>query len=334
MRFLTIALAGAVAFGQTTKVFQLTQNENSQDLEEAATLLRTTANIQQLSIDNTTRTLTVNASDGQIAMAAWLVQQLDLPANASLGGVHEYRPPASTDDVVRVFYVTHASTPRQLQEIATTIRSVADIRRLSVYNALHVVTTRGTDRQISLAAWLVDQLNLPANEAAPAPHEFRVADDDVARVFELTNPQTPEQLQEIVTLIRSVADVMRLFIYTERRAMALRAPVDRVALAAWLVSELDKPAGAVSSGAAPHEYLLPNDPQNVVRVFYLAPSQSGEDRQKVVTQVRTNSGIRRLFVYDPLAALAVRGTAGQVATAEKVLEEMKAQPRAGSTPAP
>ena len=133
-----------------------------------------------------------------------------------------------------------------------------------------------------------------------------------------------------MTLIRSVADVARLFLYTERRAIALRASRDRVALAAWLVSELDKPPNAVPDNAAP-QYLLPNDPQNVVRVFYLAPSPSEKDRQEVITRVRTNTGIRRMFVYSHLPALAVRGTAEQVATAEKVLEEMKAQPQA---PAP
>jgi hypothetical protein len=45
----------------------------------------------------------------------------------------------------------------------------------------------------------------------------------------------------------------------------------------------------------------------------------------VVAQVRANSGIRRLYVYNALGALAVRGTPGEVATAEKALEEMKVQ---------
>jgi hypothetical protein len=60
-------------------------------------------------------------------------------------------------------------------------------------------------------------------------------------------------------------------------------------------------------------------------VFYLPGSQSAADRQKVVAQVRANSGIRRLYVYNALGALAVRGTPGEVATAEKALEEMKVQ---------
>jgi len=187
---------------------------------------------------------------------------------------------------------------------------------------------RGTNQQVSLAAWLVDQLNQPANVAAPAPHEYKLPGDDVARVFELTYPQTRQQLQEIVTLIRSIGDIQRLFLCNERRAVALRGTVEQVALAAWLVSELDKPVDSqarTQDYSQPHEYRLPNSPDNLVRVFYLDSSQSAQDRQKLATQVRVTSGIMRLFVYNALGALAARGTDTQVATAEKVIEEMKAQ---------
>jgi len=328
MRFLIMAFAVSVAFGQTNRIFQLTQDENKQELEEIATVLRATGDIQQVSIDDINRTVTVDGTAGQIAIADWLVRQMDLPANGPLSGVHEYRPPAGSDDVVRVFYLTHASTPQELQEIVTTVRSVADIPRVFIYNALNAVAVRGTGQQVSLAAWLVDQLNQPANVAAPAPHEYKLPGDDVARVFELTYPQTRQQLQEIVTLIRSIGDIQRLFLCNERRAVALRGTVEQVALAAWLVSELDKPVDSqarTQDYSQPHEYRLPNSPDNLVRVFYLDSSQSAQDRQKLATQVRVTSGIMRLFVYNALGALAARGTDTQVATAEKVIEEMKAQ---------
>jgi hypothetical protein len=327
MRFLIIAFAASVAFGQTNRTFQLTQDENEQELEEIATVLRATGDIQQVSIDDINKTVTVIGTAGQIAIADWLVRQMDLPANAPLSGVHEYRPAAGSDDVVRVFYLTHASTPQELQQIVTTVRSVADIQRVFVYNALNAVAVRGTNQQILLGAWLVDQLNQPAHVTAPAPHEYKLPGDDVTRVFELTYPQTPQQLQEIVTLIRSIGDIPRLFVCNERRAVALRGRSDQIALAGWLVSELDKPVDGqarTQDDSQPHEYRLPNSPDNLVRVFYLDSSQSAQDRQKVATQVRVTSGIMRLFVYNALGALAARGTDTQVATAEKVIGEMKA----------
>ena len=202
MRFVILALAASALYGQTNQVFQLTQKENQQQLEEIATVLRGTANIQQVSVDDLKGTVAVEGTAGQIAVADWLVHQVDQPANGPFSGVHEYRPPAGSDDVVRVFYVNHAARPQELQEIVTAVRSVADIQRVFVYNPLRAAVVRGTGQQISLAVWLVDQLNQPANAAAPSPHEYQLPGDDVARVFELSHPQTPQQLQEIVTLIQ------------------------------------------------------------------------------------------------------------------------------------
>ena len=327
MRFMILAFAVSVAFGQTSRTFQLTQDENLQQLEEIAAVLRATGDTQQVSIDDLKRTVAVEGTPGQIALADWLVHQMDLPANGPFSGVHEYRPPAGSDDIVRVFYLTHTSTAQEVQEIATTVRSVADVRRMLVYNALNAVAVRGTGQQMSLAAWLVDQLNQPANTAAPAPHEYKLPGDDGARVFELTYPQTPRQLQEIVTILRSIGDIRTLFVCNERRAVALRGTAEQVALAAWLVSELDKPVtgqAATEDSTAPHEYRLSSGADDLVRVFYLASSQSAQELQKVATQVRTTARIPRLFVYNALGALAVRGTVGQVTTAEKVIEEMKA----------
>ena len=326
MRYAMIALAASLAFGQTSKVFQLTQHENPGDLQEIATMLRATADIRQISIDDTIRTLTVDGTDAQIAMADWLVRQIDVPASGPFSRVYEYRPPAGGDDVARVFYASQAPTPQALQEIAVVLRSVADIRRISVYNALRALAVRGTNQQVLLAAWLMDQLNQAAGVAAPQPHEYQLSGGDVARVFELTNPQTPQQFQEIVTLIRTIGDVQRLFVYYPRRAVALRATAERVALAAWLVSELDKPAnqpGAADRGL-PHEYRQLSGPNNLVRIFYPAGAQSEEDLQKMATEVRETAQVPRVFVYHPLGALAVRGTVGQVAAAEKVIAEMKA----------
>ena len=329
MRFVIMAFAVSVAFGQTDRMFQLTQDENKQELEEIATVLRATGDIQQVSIDDINRTVTVEGTAGQVAIADWLIRQMDLPANGPFSGVHEYRPVSGGDDIVRVFYLTHASTAPEVQEIATTVRSVADVPRVFIYNALNAVAVRGTNQQISLAAWLVDQLNQPANVSAPAPHEYKLPGDDVARVFELTYPQTPQQLQEIVTLIRSIGDISRLFLYTERRTVALRGTAEQSALAAWLVSELDKPVNgqtAAEDSTVPQEYRLSSGHwDDLVRVFYLPGFQSAQDRQRVATQVRATSGIMRLFIYNALGVLAARGTDTQVATAEKVIAEMKVQ---------
>src|SRR5262245_48568540 len=99
-------------------------------------VLRVTADIQHLSMDGTKRRVTVEGTAEQIAMADWLVHQMDRPANGEFSGVHEYQPLAGSSDVVRVFYVNHAPTFQGLQEMVTTIRSVADIQRICISSAL------------------------------------------------------------------------------------------------------------------------------------------------------------------------------------------------------
>ena len=324
MRIFVFTLAAAVGcLGQTTKVLRLTQGQSARDLEEISVVLRSVAGISQQSLDDSLRTLTVNGTDSQVGVASWLVQQLDLPAAAASAGVHEYRPPASDDDVVRVFYLQHAPRPQDLQEIVTAIRSVADVQRLFVCNRLKAIIARASNQRIALSAWMVDQLDLPADAQAPEPHEFKLAENDVARIFDLVNPQDTKDLQEISTLVRNVADVQRLFIYRQRRALAARSTTERIALAAWLVNELDRPADAAAAGAAGHEFRLTNDPENVVRVFYFAKPESREALGKVLNQVRESTGTRRLFPYDPLGALAVRGSAEQLAAAEKVIASLQ-----------
>ena len=329
MRLAIIALAASVAFGQTTRVFRLTQNETKQELEEIATVLREAAEVQQVSMDEMVSSVAVEGTVGQVAMAEWLLHQLDLPANGPFSGVHEYRPAGGGDDVVRVLYASHTSTMEQLQGICAAVQVLAHFQKgFRSYGALKALVVRGTDQQVSLAAWLVDQLDNPANVADSSPHEYKVADDDVARVFYLTHAHTVQQLQEIGVIIRSVGDVSWVNSCSELHAIVMRNKAERVALAAWLVNELDRPVRgrtAKRGGTVPPEFQLSDDPQNLVRVYYLGGSQSAEDYQKVATRVRSAARTYRMYVYTALGALVVRGSAGQLATAEKVIGEMTAQ---------
>jgi hypothetical protein len=178
---------------------------------------------------------------------------------------------------------------------------------------------RGTAAQAALADWLVAKLDTPGQGSAP--QEFQVAGargPEVARVFYLVHPQTPQQVQEIVTMIRAIADMQRIFVYTAPKAVAVRGSADGMGLTAWLAGQLDQ-ASPDSTG---HEYLLPSGSDNVVRLFFVAPAPTPQKLQQIATEIRTTTGAQRLFINNALIAVAVRGTVGQIATAERVIEEM------------
>src|SRR6185312_12950406 len=126
---------------------------------------------------------------------------------------------ANGDDIVRLFFLAHTSTVQQLQEIAVNLRSIVDIKRLFTYETLNAVAIRGTSSQTAMATWLVSQLDQTVGTPSPAPNDYTLSSDDVAHVFNLTNPRVPMETQEMVTLIRSVADVQRIFIYNARKAI-------------------------------------------------------------------------------------------------------------------
>jgi hypothetical protein len=58
---------------------------------------------------------------------------------------------------------------------------------------------------------------------------------------------------------------------------------------------------------------------DVARVFYPHTS-TPQELQDLVNQVRSTVGIQRAVSYSATGALALRGTAGQVAMAEKLIQ--------------
>ena len=68
------------------------------------------------------------------------------------------------DHVVKVFYLQNVTTVQELQEIATNVRSVTDIRRLFTYNSQNAIVVRATADQVALAEKLIQDLDKPKSE--------------------------------------------------------------------------------------------------------------------------------------------------------------------------
>jgi general secretion pathway protein D len=70
-------------------------------------------------------------------------------------------------------------------------------------------------------------------------------EEQVMKVFYLNNVNQPQELQEILTTVRSVADLQRLFVYNAQNAIIARGEADRIALAEKIINDLDKPKSEV-----------------------------------------------------------------------------------------
>src|SRR3984885_15508434 len=70
-------------------------------------------------------------------------------------------------------------------------------------------------------------------------------EDEVVKVFYLKNPTSTQEFSEMVTAVRSVTDVRRMFQFNGENAVVVRDTVDKVALVEKLLHDLDKPKAEV-----------------------------------------------------------------------------------------
>jgi type II secretory pathway component GspD/PulD (secretin) len=225
---------------------------------------------------------------------------------------------AQTD---RVLHFTATNSVKDFQEIAGVIHYITDIPQPSVDATEKSLSLVGTPGQAALAEWLFSNLDKPANVSPDAAkHEYRVSDsaDDVVRLFYLTNPEVPTGVQEIVTAVRSLADIRQVFTYDDLRAVVVRGTSDQINLAEFLFVQMDKPA--VPESGPSTEFRM--GPDSLARVFYLPNTKTDQDFQVAVTVVRTIAQSRYAFSYKTTRAVAVRGTDEQVALAKWLFEDL------------
>src|SRR5215467_10450187 len=66
---------------------------------------------------------------------------------------------AAGQTVDRTFYFASISDPQNMQEVATLIRTIADIRQVSVDTAKRSMTVESTAEPIAIAEWLLKRLD-------------------------------------------------------------------------------------------------------------------------------------------------------------------------------
>lgn len=318
------------AFGQAPatpvqdRVFHFAHTQSAQDMMEITTVIRamtvrSVTDTQQVTVDTGQRSLMVRGDAAQIALVEWLFKELDQVPDPQPDGnasPHEYLMNGEREGVVHVIPLPGTGSTQSLQEAATMIRSIAEIRRVFTYNAPKVMVVRGTADQAATADWLAKLVNQPPGRQAKYQYQMHVDSEPLVRVFYLTNTRDVRDLQEVATLVRAVSGMRRLFTYNQPRMITVRGTQQQVALAEWLVKELDQP----NRQASP-EYRVSADGDDIVRVFYVPGASSVQSLQETATLIRSTTMVRRLFTYNAPRAIALRGTGAQIAQAEQLLKE-------------
>jgi hypothetical protein len=233
----------------TVRIFYLHNTPTVQDFQEVVTAIRTIADVRRVFTYSSPRAMIARTTPEQMGLAAWLVEQLDRPAEQK-GVSAEYRLPLNFDQygevATRVLYTKNTETIQEFQQVATTIRTIADIRRVFTYNLRRAMIVRGTAEQIPLAQWLAEQLDQPVNVAkaetrisSTYQYDTPVDRDNTIRVFFVPQFSTTQDFQNFAKNVRSTTNLRRVFTYNEPRAIAVRGTIDQVATAERMVKQLD-----------------------------------------------------------------------------------------------
>lgn len=218
--------------------------------------------------------------------------------------------------IERTLHFAHLTDPQSLMEAATVIRSTGLILHAKMDAPSKTLAPRGDAEQIALAEWLLSRLDQPSTAKHPPIQKYVVkgsAKGEV-RVLFPRGALTVQGLQELITVVRSVTEIQQAFTFNPLKAAVLRGTADQVAMAEWVYNQLDgQPSGL--------EYRQVGSADDVVRVFFLAPSKALAELQQNAAVIRKTAMIRRMFLYNPGPALTARGTPDQIAVAEQMLKD-------------
>lgn len=310
MRFAIAALFVSVASGQT--VYHFANAASPASFQEIANAIRTVTSINDVSLDVGARSLTVNGTPEQLGIAAWLFPMLEQSQGS---GSFEYQVPQSAD-VIRVFFTAHTKTPPALQEIVNVLRTSADVNHVVPYQQLKALVVRTTPDQMALCRWLMDALDRdPGVQPDTEAHEYTLPPtfdprgDNLVRVFYLRHMDSMASLQELVNVTRTLADINRVFPKNDVQAIVARGNPERIALTAWLVQLLDRPANAPPD-TAKHEFRIKADPyakdDDVARVFLLGKPHTPPELQTIINSVRAKEHLHRIFPFSSRGIIALR----------------------------
>src|ERR1022692_3035067 len=320
---LLVGLFAFAAWGQTSeKVFYFTHLDTPQALQEVTNMVRVVGDIRDLSPDAAKQSLTVKGTAEQIAAAGWLTAEMDKPAGAT--GPRDYPFNDARAPLARVVYLSHVDNPRDLQEIVNAMRSVVDIQRGVPMAQQKAIVMRGMPEQVKAAGWLIGVLDQPpgVQPGGAPPPDYRLPQEDwsytrgaelVVRVAPLTTIDTPQAIQGMVNTVRSIVDMQRCFPLNARRVLVMRGNDEQMALAAWLLQQLDGPPGQGTS-----EVKMGGAGGQIAQVAFVNAA-TPQSLQETVNQIRTETKLVRVFPFPPQKAVAMRGTVDQLAQTERLL---------------
>jgi hypothetical protein len=227
----------------------------------------------------------------------------------------------SAQGEIRIFHFVNIQSDNSYNEMVTTIKQVARVTpELPVDPASPTLTISASPEQLAIVDWIVNELDAKKTESpelggAPKLHQFTAADGNKVDIFYLDPAAKPRDIQEMITVLRQVVEVNRLFNYTARKAIVLQAPPNQAGVSEWLIPQLAKQ----EQGSDGDEHKMPGAPDDGIRIFHWNSSLTPTQVQELTHQIRRDVQVNRLFTVFNTRALAVRGTSAQLTKVSEIV---------------
>lgn len=130
------------------------------------------------------------------------------------------------------------------------------------------------------------------------------------QTFNLGSSATPSDLQDMTLLLRITGGLEHLT--TAPQQITVKGTAAELAIADWLFHELDQPTGSAYQ-------IAKNDS---MRVIFVAETGTPRDLQEMGTVVRSTANCRKLMIHGSKRAVAVRGTAEELALVQWLVQQL------------
>ncbi|HUA58029.1 MAG TPA: hypothetical protein VML19_04700 [Verrucomicrobiae bacterium] len=230
--------------------------------------------------------------------------------------------------------------PATIQDLINAIRTGADCRDVQYDEASRAFQLRCADASVAMAQWVLRQADRPAGAPTPsAPVSYtytggsgKETENTAVRMFFLDKNDSAPDVQDFLNILRTGADIQRVFPISSMKALLVRSVPERVETAEWMIRQLDQPAqpGKMAIGQFRLTGAEQADPRvnrtTAIRVFWLTnPSaQWIVDWQNIL---RTGCDIQRVFPLNSRHAVLLRGEPERVVLAEWLAQQLDQKPQ-------
>jgi hypothetical protein len=295
------------------RAFYVPQMSSDREAGEFINAIRTSAEVVWISRCKGVNGIAVRGTTDQLGATDWLIHQVfgsESTNNSSPQYVMANRP----GPVIRIFHLQRAANQQGQQQMTNLLRTETELQRIAqLYRGMSVIV-RGEAARVTLAEWLVNELDrAPQSFARQTVAEDPWEPTGVVRIFPLPQVQTQQAAWDIVNLVRSMSELQRVSPYDGggMNTIVARGEADAIALADWLIGQLQTPNGDASRAFG--------NKGESVKLFYRPASSDPQELARLAKAIADAVPVKRLGFYAPSRAIVMRGTPDQVAKAQKAI---------------